>query len=60
MLNQQDKHLQLNLLVNLHQKSELDKLSQGEVGYLVANVKDLKSVPVGDTLISAKYPDTAT
>ena len=39
-------------------KVAFDKLSQGEVGYLVANVKDLKSVPVGDTLISAKYPDT--
>ena len=39
-------------------KVACDKLSQGEVGYLVANVKDLKSVPVGDTLISAKYPDT--
>ena len=39
-------------------KVACDKLSQGEVGYLVANVKDLKSVPVGDTLISAKHPDT--
>ncbi len=34
------------------------ELSEGEVGYLVASVKDLKSVPVGDTLISAKYPET--
>ncbi len=39
-------------------KVACDKLSQGEVGYLVANVKELKSVPVGDTLISAKYPET--
>ena len=39
-------------------KVACDKLSQGEVGYLVANVKDLKSVPVGDTLISAKHADT--
>ena len=39
-------------------KVDCDKLSQGEVGYLVANVKDLKSVPVGDTLISAKHTET--
>ena len=34
-------------------------LDEGEVGYLVASVKDLKSVPVGDTLISVKHPETA-
>ena len=34
-------------------------LNEGEVGYLVASVKDLKSVPVGDTLISGKHPETA-
>ena len=34
------------------------ELIEGEVGYLVASVKDLKSVPVGDTLISSKHPDT--
>ena len=39
-------------------KDTCEHLSQGEVGYLVANVKDLKSVPVGDTLISAKNPKT--
>ena len=33
-------------------------LNQGEVGYLVASVKDLKSVPVGDTLVAAKFPET--
>ena len=33
-------------------------LDQGEVGYLVASVKDLKSVPVGDTLVAAKFPET--
>jgi|TARA_B100001093_G_scaffold418935_1_gene410340 GTP-binding protein LepA len=39
-------------------KVPCSELSEGEVGYLVASVKDLKSVPVGDTLISAKFPDT--
>ena len=39
-------------------KISCNELCEGEVGYLVAGVKDLKSVPVGDTLISAKYPET--
>ena len=39
-------------------KVPCNELMEGEVGYLVASVKDLKSVPVGDTLISAKHPDT--
>ncbi len=40
-------------------KVPCDYLDEGEVGYLVASVKDLKSVPVGDTLISGKHPETA-
>lgn len=39
-------------------KVPCDVLNQGEVGYLVASVKDLKSVPVGDTLVAAKFPET--
>lgn len=39
-------------------KKEKQQLSSGDVGFLVANVKELKSVPVGDTLISSKAPDT--
>lgn len=39
-------------------KIPCDVLNQGEVGYLVASVKDLKSVPVGDTLVAAKFPET--
>lgn len=39
-------------------KSEKQQLSSGQVGFLVANVKELKSVPVGDTVISAKLPAT--
>ena len=39
-------------------KVPCDVLNQGEVGYLVASVKDLKSVPVGDTLVGAKFPET--
>ena len=39
-------------------KVPCNQLDEGEVGYLVASVKDLKSVPVGDTLISGKHPET--
>ena len=39
-------------------KVPCDILNEGEVGYLVASVKDLKSVPVGDTLVAAKFPET--
>ena len=35
-----------------------DKLSTGEVGYLVSGIKDIKGAPVGDTLISADKPLT--
>ena len=39
-------------------KNDRGSLSSGQVGFLVANVKELKSVPVGDTIISAKLPET--
>ena len=39
-------------------KNDKESLSSGQVGFLVANVKELKSVPVGDTIISAKLPET--
>ena len=39
-------------------KNDKDNLCSGQVGFLVANVKELKSVPVGDTIISAKLPET--
>ena len=40
-------------------KNDKNNLSSGQVGFLVANVKELKSVPVGDTIISAKLPETS-
>ena len=39
-------------------KSPREILHSGEVGYLVANVKDLKSVPVGDTIVLTKKRET--
>ena len=32
-------------------------LSAGEVGYVVAGIKDIHGAPVGDTLVSARAPD---
>ena len=33
-------------------------LEAGEVGFMVAGIKDIHGAPVGDTLIHTKYPDT--
>ena len=39
-------------------RTETKALLAGEVGYVVAGIKDIKGAPVGDTLISATAPDT--
>ena len=39
-------------------RTETKELLAGEVGYVVAGIKDIKGAPVGDTLISATAPDT--
>ncbi|MEC7960349.1 MAG: translation elongation factor 4, partial [Pseudomonadota bacterium] len=36
-----------------------DQLQAGEVGFIVAGIKDIKGAPVGDTLISSGAPGTA-
>jgi GTP-binding protein LepA len=35
-----------------------DKLSAGEVGFLVAGIKDINGAPVGDTITTAQHPAT--
>ena len=35
-----------------------DQLQAGEVGFIVAGIKDIKGAPVGDTLIAANAADT--
>lgn len=37
-------------------RKKLKKLSTGEVGYIIAGVKDIHGAPVGDTLTSANHP----
>jgi len=36
---------------------EQKELVAGEVGYVVAGIKDIKGAPVGDTIVLAKHPD---
>ena len=36
-----------------------DQLQAGEVGFIVAGIKDIKGAPVGDTLIASGAPDAA-
>jgi len=39
-------------------RTETPQLMAGEVGFVVAGIKDIHGAPVGDTLVSAKAPDT--
>jgi GTP-binding protein LepA len=39
-------------------RHDLDKLQAGEVGYVIAGIKDIQGAPVGDTLTLASTPDT--
>lgn len=34
------------------------ELKTGEVGYLVASIKDIQGAPVGDTIVSSRHPET--
>ncbi|MEZ5493502.1 MAG: translation elongation factor 4 [Pseudomonadales bacterium] len=38
-------------------RKETDVLKAGEVGFVVAGIKDIHGAPVGDTLINAAFPD---
>ena len=39
-------------------KTEMDQLSAGQVGYMVAGIKDIYGAPVGDTIIESKDEST--
>ncbi len=34
-----------------------ERLSSGEVGYVIAGIKDIHGAPVGDTMVSARHPE---
>ena len=35
-----------------------DMLQAGQVGFMIAGIKDIHGAPVGDTLVDSKFPDT--
>ncbi|ASP39198.1 elongation factor 4 [Bacterioplanes sanyensis] len=39
-------------------RKETGSLGTGEVGYLVAGIKDIHGAPVGDTIVAAKHKDS--
>lgn len=39
-------------------RHDLNQLQAGEVGYVIAGIKDIQGAPVGDTLTLASTPDT--
>lgn len=41
---------------NTPKRNELDALETGEVGFVVAGIKDIDGAPVGDTLTDARHP----
>jgi GTP-binding protein LepA len=38
--------------------TDRDVIAAGEVGYLIAAIKEIDAAPVGDTIIAAAHPDT--
>lgn len=40
-------------------RKEMDSLSAGEVGFVIAGIKDIKGAPVGDTITMASTPGVA-
>jgi GTP-binding protein LepA len=69
VLNKRDKiaikstgkvHQVDNLGVYTPKSQELDCLSAGEVGFVVAGIKDIHGAPVGDTLVHANHQEVET
>lgn len=44
------------LSISTPKRQPLEQLSAGEVGFVIANVKDIFGAPVGDTITHSKYP----
>jgi GTP-binding protein LepA len=40
--------------------TDRESLETGEVGYLIAAMKEIDAAPVGDTILDANFPDTAS
>ncbi|NND54759.1 MAG: elongation factor 4 [Gammaproteobacteria bacterium] len=56
VMSTRDDHIVTELGVYTPKKSPRDCLRAGEVGYIVAGIKEIHGAPVGDTLTSAARP----
>lgn len=56
MMSTKDEHLVDQVGVFTPKRMLRDSLSAGEVGFLVAGIKDIHGAPVGDTITAAKNP----
>ena len=52
-----DSHLVTSIGVFTPKPLETGKLEAGEVGFVIAGIKDIHGAPVGDTMTHAKTPD---
>ncbi len=53
-----DEHLVDEVGIFTPKKTKTDTLHAGEVGYLIASIKNIDGAPVGDTITSSKNPTT--
>ena len=53
-----DEHLVDEVGIFTPKKTKTDALHAGEVGYLIASIKNIDGAPVGDTITSSKNPTT--
>jgi len=56
LMSSKNEHLVDQVGVFTPKRELRDELSAGEVGFLVAGIKDIHGAPVGDTITSAKTP----
>jgi len=58
MMSTQDDHLVTDLGVYTPKKTQREHLLAGDVGYIIAGIKELNGAPVGDTITDAARPCT--
>lgn len=56
VMSTKEKHLVTDVGIFSPRRTPTDKINNGSVGYVVAGVKDIYGVPVGDTLTTSTQP----
>lgn len=59
LMSTQKDHEVLSLGVFTPKEEEVDQLSVGEVGYIIASIRDVSETKIGDTVTEAKRPASA-